>query len=52
MLLGVILAANPAAGAMACVITIGVFAILWGVMPFSLRSKQLDGGPARPSQRV
>lgn len=48
VLLGVILLVNPAAGALAFVITIGVFAILWGVVLvlFSLRLKQLDGGLA------
>jgi uncharacterized membrane protein HdeD (DUF308 family) len=42
-LLGVILIVNPAAGAMAFVITIGVFAILWGVVLvlFSLRLRRL-----------
>ncbi|SMD11590.1 HdeD family acid-resistance protein [Lentzea albidocapillata] len=48
VLLGIILVVNPAAGALAFVITIGVFAILWGVVLvlFSLRLKQLDGGLA------
>ncbi|WP_189159697.1 HdeD family acid-resistance protein [Lentzea pudingi] len=54
VLLGVILVVNPAAGAMAFVITIGVFAILWGVVLvlFSLRLKRLDGGLVRPARRV
>ncbi|MFD9704079.1 HdeD family acid-resistance protein [Lentzea sp. NPDC059081] len=54
VLLGVILVLNPAAGALAFVITIGAFAILWGVVLvlFSLRLKRLDGGLARPAHRV
>lgn len=53
-LLGVVLVLNPAAGAMAFVITIGVFAILWGVVLvlFSLRLRQLGGALVRPAQRA
>ncbi|HEX7306554.1 HdeD family acid-resistance protein [Lentzea sp.] len=53
-LLGVVLVVNPAAGALAFVITIGVFAILWGVVLvlFSLRLRRLAGGPARPAHRA
>ncbi len=53
-LLGVLLLMNPAAGAMAFVITIGAFAVLWGVVLvlFSLRLKQFDGGLSRRAQRV
>ncbi|ANZ38701.1 hypothetical protein BBK82_24170 [Lentzea guizhouensis] len=48
-LLGIILIVNPAAGAMAFVVTIGVFAVLWGVVLvlFSLRLRQLAGAPAQ-----
>jgi uncharacterized membrane protein HdeD (DUF308 family) len=54
VVLGLILIVNPAAGAMAFVITIGVFAILWGVVLvlFSLRLRQLAGGLAPRAQRV
>ena len=54
VLLGIILVLNPAAGALAFVITIGAFAILWGVVLvlFSLRLKQLDGGLVQPAPRV
>ncbi|SES24457.1 Uncharacterized membrane protein HdeD, DUF308 family [Lentzea albida] len=54
VLLGIILITNPAAGALAFVITIGVFAILWGVVLvlFSLRLKRLSDGRARHAQRA
>ncbi len=44
-LLGIILIVNPAAGATAFVVTIGVFAVLWGVVLvlFSLRLRQRGG---------
>lgn len=54
VLLGIILVLNPAAGALAFVITIGAFAILWGVVLvlFSLRLKQLGGALAQPAPRA
>ncbi|SEQ45316.1 Uncharacterized membrane protein HdeD, DUF308 family [Lentzea xinjiangensis] len=54
VLLGVLLVMNPAAGAMAFVITIGAFAVLWGVVLvlFSLRLRQFGGVLARPAQPV
>ncbi len=44
-LLGIILIVNPTGSAIAFVITIGVFAIMWGVVLvlFSLRLRQLGG---------
>ncbi|SDG91502.1 Uncharacterized membrane protein HdeD, DUF308 family [Lentzea fradiae] len=54
VVLGVLLVLNPEAGALAFVITIGVFAILWGVVLvlFSLRLRQFDGGRARHAHRA
>ena len=54
VLLGIILIVNPTAGALAFVITIGAFAILWGVVLvlFSLRLKRLDAGLAQPAPRA
>ena len=54
VLLGIILIVNPTAGALAFVITIGAFAILWGVVLvlFSLRLKRLGADLAQPAPRA
>jgi uncharacterized membrane protein HdeD (DUF308 family) len=54
VLLGIILIVDPAAGALAFVITIGAFAILWGVVLvlFSLRLKRLGAGLAPRAPRA
>ena len=47
VLLGIILVASPATGALALIVTIGIFAILWGVvlLLFSFRLRSLTQPP-------